>query len=81
MCDGLCAVDVVPSPKVHNQLEGAPVDVSVNCTANGALPDVGIAVNEAAGAAGETAIDWDAEVLLPPVFVAVNVTEYEPAVA
>ena len=38
-------------------------------------------MNEAAGAAGETVTDWDAEVLLPPVFVAVNVTDYEPAVA
>jgi hypothetical protein len=29
---GFCAVEVVESPKPHNQEVGLPVDVSVNCT-------------------------------------------------
>ena len=78
MCEGFCAVDVVPSPKDHNQLVGGPVEVSVNCTNNGALPDVGIAVNDAAGAF--TAVTcWIGEVVEPEPLVAFSVTEYVPA--
>ena len=54
VCDGFCAVEVAPSPKFHDQLLGEPLEVSVNCTANGALPDSGDAVNDALGAVGAT---------------------------
>ena len=45
-------MDVVPSPKSQDQPVGPPVEVSVNWTVSGALPDVGDAVNDAVGAAG-----------------------------
>jgi len=47
----------VPSPNVHNQLVGAPDDVSVNCTASGALPEVGVALNVAVGAGSYPEMD------------------------
>ena len=53
MWDGFRVVDVPPSPKLQAQEVGEPVDVSVKATFNGAVPDVGDAVNEATGAAGE----------------------------
>jgi hypothetical protein len=58
VCDGLCVVDVPPSPKSHDQAVAPPVDVSVKLTGNGAVPDVGLAVKEAVGGvgAGDTVI-------------------------
>ena len=52
VCVGCCSVDVEPSPKSHAQLVGAPVDVSVNDTTNGACPDVGAPPNDATGGGG-----------------------------
>ena len=52
MCDGLCAVDVPPSPNVHAQLVGCPVDVSVKATVSGAVPLVGDPVKFATGGSG-----------------------------
>ena len=49
MCDGLCAVDVPPSPNVHDQAVGALAEVSVNVTACPAVGWVGAKVNAAAG--------------------------------
>jgi hypothetical protein len=47
---GFWAVDVPPSPNDHAHDVGLPVDVSVNVTGSGAVPDVGVAVNDATGA-------------------------------
>ena len=52
MCEGLCDVDPIPSPKSHDHDVGPLVDVSVNATANGAVPDVGDAVKLAVGVTG-----------------------------
>ena len=75
VCDGDRLVDGPPSPKVHAQLVGPPVLVSVNVTASGARPLVGLAVNEAVGSIGAelTAIVREADVE-PPAFVAVRAT-------
>ena len=53
--DGFCAELVPPSPKVHAHDVGVPVDVSVNDTASGAVPDVADAVKAAVGAGGRMA--------------------------
>ena len=42
-------VDVAPSPNTHAHEVGVLVDVSVNCTASGAVPDVTLEVNDATG--------------------------------
>jgi len=47
---GFCTVAVAPSPKFHAHAVGDPVEVSLNCTAKGADPVVGDAVNAATGA-------------------------------
>ena len=39
-----------PSPKFHDHDFGVLVDVSVNVTVNGAVPDVGVPVKPATGA-------------------------------
>ena len=49
---GFCAVDVVPSPKLHDQAVGLPDDKSVKLTVSGAAPVVGDAVKLATGGAG-----------------------------
>ena len=46
-------MEVVPLPKSHDQLVGLFVEVSVNLTVNGAVPDVGEAVKLATGTTGE----------------------------
>ncbi len=38
---------VPPSPNDQSHVVGDPVDVSINCTVRGAVPEVGDAVNEA----------------------------------
>ena len=51
MCEGDVAVDVPPSPKAHEYVGvGLPVDVFVKATVSGAVPLVGVAVNDATGA-------------------------------
>jgi hypothetical protein len=49
---GFWAVEVVPSPNSHDHAVGVPVEVSVNCTSSGAVPDVGVAVKFATTPAG-----------------------------
>ena len=43
-------MDVPPSPKSQDHDVGEPVEVSVKDTSSGAVPEVGVAVNEATGA-------------------------------
>ena len=52
MWDGFWAVDVPPSPKVHDQLVTEPLDRSVKLTSSGASPPVGVPLNSAVGPAG-----------------------------
>ncbi len=56
MWDGLFAVLVVPSPKLHSRLVIVPVEASVKLTARGAVPLVGVAVKPAA--TPEPAVTW-----------------------
>ena len=78
--DGFCEVEVLPLPKSHDHDVGLPVEVSVNCTANGAVPDVGDAVKLAT-----TGMAWTVTVVVaevaPPALDAVRVTVYVPALA
>jgi hypothetical protein len=80
VCDGDWLVDVLPSPKSHAQLVGAPVLVSVKFTVSGAGPVVVLAVKDAVGAIGPvvTVIVFDA-VVDPFAFVAVSVAVKVPA--
>ena len=68
---------VVPSPKLHCQMEGLPVDVSVNCTDWPAVGEAGLKMNDASRA-GTTDTDLDV-VLEPELFVTVKVTVFPPA--
>ena len=45
-----CPVVLLPSPKSQIHDVGVPVDWSVNWTANGTLPEVGVTANAAIGA-------------------------------
>jgi hypothetical protein len=83
--------DVPPSPYVHAQLVGAPVDVLVTLTANGTDPLDGERVKAATGAVGTTGVGvgtgaaltvtvWVA-VLVPFALATVNVIVYVPAEA
>ena len=77
MCDGLLRVDVAPSPNVQYHDVGELVDVSVNATVSGTVPEVGVPVKLATGAtvAVLTVIyPVRVRVLLPPAFVAFRVT-------
>ena len=49
---GLWAVEVAPSPNDHDHEVGLLVDVSVNWTARGAVPVVGLPVKSATGYGG-----------------------------
>ncbi|KAF5039453.1 hypothetical protein DSECCO2_543750 [anaerobic digester metagenome] len=49
MCTGFRSAETPPSPKLQDQEAGAPVEASVNLTANGATPVVALAVNAATG--------------------------------
>ena len=49
VCAGFLAVEYVPSPKLHFHEVGDPVLLSVNCTFNGAFPEVGDAEKAATG--------------------------------
>ena len=46
-------MEVVPLPRFHAQDVGAPVEVSVSVTANGAIPEMAEAVKLAVGAGTE----------------------------
>ena len=74
---------MAPLPKVHNQDVGAPVEVSVSVTANGAIPEMAEAVKLAvgAGAGAVTVMVLDTGALAPLALEAVKVTVYVPAVA
>jgi uncharacterized protein (DUF58 family) len=48
--EGFCAVEVPPSPKSQAHDVGAPVEVSVKLTGNGAVPVTGEAAKDATGA-------------------------------
>jgi len=48
----------VPSPKSQDQEVGVPVEVSVKVVLTGTVPDTGVAVNEATGAAGVLVVVW-----------------------
>ena len=73
-CDGLCDVDVTESPKSHDHDVAPPVEVSVNATVNGAVPDVGDAVKLADGFGTVTLIVTGVAGDDPDEFVAVMVT-------
>jgi hypothetical protein len=60
VCEGFCSVDVAPSPKAHDHDVGPPVDVSVNRTARGAVPLVGVAAKLAVGACVAAGVVADA---------------------
>ena len=49
VCVGFLSVEVVPSPKLHFQLVGVPVLLSLNVTFIGEFPVIGDAENEATG--------------------------------
>jgi hypothetical protein len=66
-----------PSPNDQSQDVGTLVEVSVNCTANGATPEVGIPVNSATGATVAAVTVMNAVlvmVLLPAILLAVSET-------
>ena len=44
--------ELVPSPKLHDHAVGVFVEVSVNVTFNGTMPDVGVPVKLATGGEG-----------------------------
>jgi len=46
----------VPSPKDLFQTIGDPVEVSLNCTASGAVPEVWLAVKLAVGGTGSVTV-------------------------
>ncbi|MDV7237622.1 hypothetical protein R4116_14590 [Listeria monocytogenes] len=55
-------MDVPPSPKSQDHDVGEPVEVSVKDTSSGAVPDVGVTVNEATGAGGRAGLTVMVEV-------------------
>jgi hypothetical protein len=71
--DGFCTVLVFPSPNDQSHEVGVPVDESVNCTVNGTVPDVGVALKPATGAAEVVVMVCVYEVE-PMELVAVRVT-------
>jgi hypothetical protein len=78
LCVGFWAALVAPSPKLHCQIEGAPVDMSVNWTDWATAGELGLYVKDAVKA-GET--ETVRLVLFEPeAFDTVNVTVFDPAV-
>jgi hypothetical protein len=49
VCEGFCEVLVLPSPNDQLQLVGVFVELSVNATVNGAVPEEGVPVKLATG--------------------------------
>ena len=56
MNDGLWIVLVFPSPKFQLHEVGELVEVSVNCTVSGAVPDVGVTMKFATGEGGAVVV-------------------------
>ncbi|OQA58290.1 MAG: hypothetical protein BWY45_01258 [Euryarchaeota archaeon ADurb.Bin294] len=83
VCEGFAInPSVVPSPKSHAHMVGLPVDVSVNWTVSGAVPDVGVAVKFATMPPDWVTVMYPSFVLVlePPVAeLAVSFTVYVPA--
>ena len=81
MCDGLWVVLDDPSPKLQFQPVTGPLDWSVNCTANGAWPEVGLAEKLAVTGDGALVTVMVRLVLLlwPPLPVTVKVAVKLPA--
>jgi hypothetical protein len=69
---------VVPSPKLHCQEVGPPVDVSVNWTDWPVAGEAGLNVKEAASAV--TTVTVRLTLLEPVLLVAVKVTIFDPEV-
>ena len=70
---------VPPSPKLHCQMEGLPVDASVNCTDCPATGEAGLKLKEA-----EITVRTDTvrlTVFESVLLLTVNVTVLDPAVA
>src|SRR5260221_12244978 len=81
VCEGFCAeLWAEPSPKFQSQAVIVPLDSSVNCTNNGAWPEVGLAVKFAVGGGGgAVAVTAALLLVLPPPPVIVSVTVKVPA--
>ena len=80
---GFCTVEVVPLPRFHAHEVGAPVEVSVMVTDNGATPEATEVVKPAVGAGtggAVTVMVLDTGALAPLALLAVKVTVYVPAV-
>ena len=73
---GFCTVEVVPLPRVHAHEVGAPVEVSVIVTDNGAIPEAAEVVKLAVGAGtgAVTVMVLDTGALAPLALLAVKVT-------
>ena len=73
-------MDVPPSPKFQLHDDGEPVELSVNVTDNGAVPNGGVMVKAASGLEENAVMKLLRVVVsLPPAFVAVSETVYVPA--
>jgi hypothetical protein len=72
---GLRDVEVAPSPKLHDQDVGEPVDVSVNATAWPARGEAGLKVKEAASVGDVTTVTICVTLLDDEALLAVKVTE------
>ena len=72
---------MAPSPKFQLQDVGLPVDVSLNCTANGAWPEDGLALKPAVTCAEAfvTVMVWLVLLLWPPLPDTVKVAVKPPA--
>ena len=71
VCEGLCSVEVFPSPKFQLQLFPPPVERSVNCVA---VPKQIVVALKAAAGCGLTVITKGKVELQVPVEDTVNVT-------
>jgi hypothetical protein len=78
---GFCVESLEPSPKFQLHDVGLPVEVSVNCTAKGAWPELGLALKLAVTCveAFVTVIVWLALLVWPPLPDTVNVAVKLPA--
>ena len=71
---GFWTVEVVPLPRSQAQEVGAPVEVSVMVTDNGATPEATEVVKLAVGAGAVTVMVLDTGALAPLALLAVKVT-------
>jgi hypothetical protein len=81
VCDGFCVELDDPSPKLQLHETTGPVDWSVNCTLNGACPEVGLAEKPALTGCGGfvTVIVWLTLLVWPLLPATVKVTVKLPA--